>query len=62
MATHAETELKLRDLADRFRSAELSRRELIQQAGLLIGGSMLASFLAAVSPRDVTAASPAPAG
>ena len=62
MATRSETELKLRDLADRFGSAQISRRELIRRAGLLVGGSVLASFLAAVSPADAAAASPAPAG
>jgi len=62
MATHAETERRLGDLADRFRSAHMSRRELIQRAGLLVGGSALASFLAATSPSDAAAATKAPAG
>ena len=46
MATYAETERTLRDLAERFRSGRMSRRALIQGAGLLIGGSALTSFLA----------------
>ena len=40
----------LRDLAERFRSGLLSRRELIESAGLLVGGTALASFLATCSP------------
>ena len=62
MAARSETERKLHDLADRLRSARLSRRELIQQAGLLVGGSALASFLATCSPADAATPSKAPAG
>lgn len=62
MATGSETERKLRDLADRFRSAQMTRRELIQRAGLLVGGSALASFLATCSPSEAAAPSKAPAG
>ncbi len=61
MATHADTGRTLHDLADRFRSAQMSRRELIQQAGLLVGGSALASFLAAVLPPGAAAGQPAAA-
>ena len=50
MAARFETERRLRDLTERFRSAQLSRRELIQRAGLLVGGSALASFLATCAP------------
>ncbi len=61
MAMHSDADGRLRDLAERFRSARISRRELIQQAGLLVGGSALASFLAAVSPGTAALAA-APAG
>jgi peptide/nickel transport system substrate-binding protein len=61
MAAHSDTEGKLRDLADRFRSAQITRRELLQRAGLLVGGSALASFLAATSPADAATASKAAA-
>jgi len=62
MAMHSDNEGKLLDLAERFRSAQISRRELIQRAGLLVGGSALASFLATCAPGKADAASPAPAG
>ena len=62
MAARVETERRLRDLAERFRSAQLSRRELIQRAGLLVGGSALASFLATCAPASAAAPSKAPAG
>ncbi len=62
MATQAETERKLRDLMERFRSARLSRRELIGRAGLLIGGSALASFLASCPGVEAAAPSTGPAG
>jgi peptide/nickel transport system substrate-binding protein len=39
------TEKKLRDLADQFRAGRLTRRELIGGAGVLLGGTALASFL-----------------
>ena len=58
MATHSDTGRALRDLAERFRSATMSRRELIQRAGLLVGGSALASFLAAVLPPGAVAGQP----
>jgi len=61
MATHSDTGRALRDLAERFRSAKMSRRELIQRAGLLAGGSALASFLAAVLPPGAVAGQPAAA-
>ena len=56
MAQHSDTDRQLRDLVARFRAAKITRRELMQQAGLLIGGSALASFLAAVSPSAAAAA------
>jgi len=62
MAARVETERRLRDLAERFRSAQLSRRELVQRAGLLVGGSALASFLATCAPALAAAPSKAPAG
>ena len=62
MEARADTEWKLRDLVDRFRSAQISRRELIQRAGLLLGGSALASFLAACSSSDAATSSQPPAG
>jgi len=62
MAGHAGIERELRDLADRFRSAQMSRRELIQRAGLLVGGSALASFLGTCLPAEAAAPSQAPAG
>ena len=37
MAVHGDTERALGDLAKRFRSGRMSRRELIQGAGLLNG-------------------------
>ena len=46
----------LQDLAERFRTAKITRRELMQQAGLLIGGSALTSFLSTVSPTAAAAA------
>ncbi len=56
-----ETERKLQDLAERFRAAGLSRRELIQGAGLLVGGSALASFLAACgAPAETPAKAAVP--
>jgi peptide/nickel transport system substrate-binding protein len=58
MAAHAETERMLHDLAERFRSARLSRRELMRRAGLLVGGSALTAFLGAVLPAGVTAGQP----
>lgn len=62
MAARSDTERKLRDLAERVRSAQLSRRELIQQAGLLVGGSALASFLATCSPSGAATPINPPAG
>ncbi len=62
MATHSDTEATLRNLAERFRAAGISRRELIRQAGLLLGGSALASFLASVLPGAATAAQPKKGG
>jgi len=61
MAMHSDTGRALRDLAERFRSATLSRRELIQRAGLLVGGSALTSFLATVLPPGAIAGQPAAA-
>jgi peptide/nickel transport system substrate-binding protein len=58
MATHSDTGRALRDLAERFRSTKMSRRELIQRAGLLVGGSALTSFLGAVLPAGVGAGQP----
>jgi peptide/nickel transport system substrate-binding protein len=55
MGNHAETDSKLRGLAEGFRASRISRRELIQRAGLLIGGSALASFLGAVLPPSTLA-------
>jgi peptide/nickel transport system substrate-binding protein len=55
MADYPDTERKLHDLAHRFRSAQLSRRELIQRAGLLVGGSALASFLTTCLPAEAAA-------
>jgi peptide/nickel transport system substrate-binding protein len=62
MAVYAETERTLRDLAERFRSGRLSRRELIQGAGLLVGGSALASFLATCLPTEAATAGAGSAG
>ncbi len=59
MAVHAETERTLRDLAERFRSGQMTRRELIHGAGLLVGGAALTSFLATCLPRNVAAAAAA---
>ncbi len=56
MAVHAETEGALRDLAERFRSGHMTRRELIRGAGLLAGGSALASFLETCLPAKAAAA------
>ncbi len=50
----------LHDLAERFRLGRLSRRELIQAAALVVGGSALTSFLANCSVAEA-AASKAPA-
>ncbi|HWU40238.1 MAG TPA: ABC transporter substrate-binding protein, partial [Candidatus Acidoferrum sp.] len=60
MTMRSETEQKLRDLAERFRYARISRRELIEQAGLLVGGSALGAFLTMCSPAAATAASQPP--
>ena len=49
------TDSKLRDLAERFRSGLLSRRELIEGAGLLLGGTALASFIANCPPSESVA-------
>ena len=49
------TDSKLRDLAERFRSGLLSRRELIEGAGLLLGGTALASFIANRGPFESAA-------
>ncbi len=62
MGGHAGIERELRDLADRFRSAQMTRRELIQRAGLLVGGSALASFLGTCLPAEAATPSQAPAG
>ena len=62
MAVHRVTERALRDLAECFRSGQMTRRELIRGAGLLVGGSALASFLATCLPRDVAAAAAGAAG
>jgi len=62
MAVYAETERTLRDLAERFRSGRMSRRELIQGAGLLVGGSTLASFLATCLPAEAATAGAGSAG
>jgi len=62
MADYPDTEGKLHDLADRFRSAQLSRRELIQRAGLLVGGSALASFLTTCLPAQAAGPGQGPAG
>lgn len=62
MAVHGDTERALGDLAKRFRSGRMSRRELIQGAGLLVGGSALASFLVTCLPGDVAAAAATAAG
>ena len=40
------TDSTLRDLAGQVRAGRLSRRELIEGAGVLVGGTALASFLA----------------
>lgn len=53
------TERKLHNLVEQFRAGCLSRRDFIQQAGLLLGGSALASFLAAFAQtQPATAAAP----
>ena len=62
MATRSDTERTLRDLAESFRSTQISRRELIRRGGLLVGGSALASFLTAVAPPGAAAAREAFAG
>jgi len=62
MAAYAETERTLRNLAERFRSGRMSRRELIQGAGLLVGGSTLASFLATCLPAEAATAGAGSAG
>ena len=60
METGAATERKLHDLGEQFRAGCLSRRDLIRRAGLLLGGSALASFLAAFAqPGSAAAAAPA---
>ncbi len=62
METREATDAKLRALGEQFRAGSLSRRELIQHAGLLLGGSALTSVLAAFAhPRPATAAAPASA-
>ena len=54
------TERKLHDLAEQFCAGRLSRRDLFQQAGLLLGGSALTSFLALfVQTKPATAAASA---
>lgn len=60
MATQTDTAQALRNLAERFRSAQLSRRELIQRAGILLGGSALAHFLDGVAPAGAAAAAAQP--
>jgi peptide/nickel transport system substrate-binding protein len=57
--TNSDTERQLQDLADRFRASKLSRRQLMQRAGLLLGGSALASFLAACTPAPQAEKPPA---
>ncbi len=54
-------EASLRDLAERFRTGLLSRRELLERAGLLVGGATLASFLAtcgSLAPAALAASAP----
>ena len=46
MNEHDGADSKVRDLAERFRSGRLSRRELLEGAGALLGGSALASLIA----------------
>jgi peptide/nickel transport system substrate-binding protein len=58
MAPHSDTDRTLCDLAMQFRAARLSRRELIRRAGMLVGGSALASFLGAVLPAGAGAGQP----
>jgi peptide/nickel transport system substrate-binding protein len=62
MASHADIERTLQELAERFRSAQIGRRELIRRAGLLIGGTALTSFLGTVAPASGAAPGPASAG
>lgn len=65
MESRDATERTLQDLADRFRASRVSRRELMQKAGLLLGGSALASFLAACGTSPEPPKAPAgqtPAG
>lgn len=49
------TDRKLRNLAERVRAGRLSRRELIEGAGLLLGGTTLASFITNCGPSESAA-------
>lgn len=61
MARDENTERILSELAERFQASNLSRRELLQRAGLVLGGSALASFLAACGTPQSTPQSTAAA-
>lgn len=56
MENRESAERALQDLSDRFRASRINRRELIQRAGLLLGGSALASFLSACGAPSQPAA------
>lgn len=62
MGHRGETESRLRDLAARFTSGLISRRELIRRAGLVAGGSALASFLGSALPSGALGGQPVAAG
>ena len=54
------TDCQLRDLTERFHSGLLSRRELIERAGWLLGGTALASFVATCGSFGSAAAAAVP--
>jgi peptide/nickel transport system substrate-binding protein len=53
---------RLRGLTERFRSGLLSRREFVEAAGVFLGGTTLASLIAADGPLQAAHAAAAPAG
>ena len=61
MHRHELTESKLHDLTDRHRSGFLTRRELVEAAGMLVGGTALATVLGSSGflPSPAHAAAPA---
>ncbi len=62
MQSHDDADRRLHDLAAQFRAGRLNRRELLQRAGLLVGGGALMSFIGACAPAQPAQPTAAAAG